>query len=176
MKNRVLVILLSCGILLPSCMMKRQSVAWGNLPNTSKYGTLETRGALLFNPRFSNGIGKGLIGELLAVDLETGELVVQDKLGYIVLLKPEQIRDMQLFTHRPSVTTAKLSLIATPLYFTHGWFVFLTAPINWLSGASLLKMEQRAYKMPVRELSTDQLRASSRFPMGVPENYSPVIR
>ena len=157
--------------MLSSCLMKKKSVGWGNLPRPTGKGALELRGAMVVNTTGNPMYEIGVVGELLAVDEEADRVIIQAKNGDILGHEMQYIRRMHLYTHRPSVTTSKVTLLATPLYLTHGWFFFVTTPLNWLYGSALIYPELRAYKVPIIELNLDQLRAVSRFPMGVPEDY-----
>ena len=170
MKNNILRIA-TAALLLVGCA-PTQEVSWWNLPKAGHERMLDfQRGALIVDPHGS--ALNNMVGELLYVSPD-GVVTVENKEGNIATLRPREYYLYKLHIARPSATTAGWSATTAPLLvFTHGWFVALTAPLSWVTSGMNLYSERHAYGLYMNELSIEQIRAQCRFPMGVPEEYTP---
>lgn len=165
MKNNLLR-LACCALLLSGCASSN-NVSWWNLPKAgSKELLISQRGALILDPSKRN-----MVGELLYIDKD-GVVFCETKRGERIALAPRAYQEYKLHAMRPSVTTAVWSATTAPLlFFVHGWFGAITAPLSIVNSGLNFYSENRAYGMKMSGLPVEHIRAQCRFPMGIPENY-----
>lgn len=174
MKSKVFFLPLFVLVLLQSCSSSK-NVNWYNLPRAGTNKALANqRGALVVDPDNSNKFDD-LLGELLFVS-ESGTITLESKEGILVEYTPKEYSGFNMHPYRPAITTAGWSVPLSPLkIFIHGWFVGISAPVAWITSALNLSSERRAYKVSMKGINAEVLRAHSRFPMGIPSDYRPHI-
>lgn len=174
MKSKVFFLPLLILAVLQSCSISK-NVNWYNLPRAGTNKALNNqRGALVVDPNNQN-IFNDLLGELLFVS-ESGTITLESKEGKLVEYTPREYSRFNMHPYRPAVTTAGWSVPLSPFkILIHGWAVGFSAPAAWVASALNMPSERRAYKVSMKGINQEVLRAHSRFPMGIPSNYRPHI-
>ena len=171
--NTALSFFLGAALLFSACStMYNPGASWQNLPRAGAYsGLTNQRGAIITAPQaFTGG---NIMGELLAVHGDT--LLLLDRNGRVFekTYFSAQQEGWMLHGLRPGTTTAAWAIPSSPALLIHGWFLAFTVPTAWVTGAINFNEERRAYGMLLMDVPLEYLRAYTRFPMGVPEDYRP---
>jgi len=107
-------------------------------------------------------------GELISID--NNEIVVLvDDVEKCMTVPVSEVKRFSLRYAQPKNYdwTIPVFTLAT---LSHGWFLFLSAPVNLIVTISVTVAGENAFKYSDKNMTYDQLRMFSRFPQGIPPN------
>ncbi len=107
-------------------------------------------------------------GELISIDNNEIIVLVEDVKKCMAV----QVSDVKRFSLRYAQQkkygwTIPVFTLAT---LSHGWYLFLSMPVNHIVTISVTVAGENAFKYSDKNMTYDQLRMFSRFPQGVPPN------
>lgn len=107
-------------------------------------------------------------GELIAID--SNQIVVltnEEKKCVTVPLGEVQRFSLEYAIPKHYGWTIPVFTVAT---IAHGWFLILTAPINFIVTMSVTAAGEKAFKYTDKKMTYDKLKMFARFPQGIPTN------
>ncbi len=63
--------------------------------------------------------------------------------------------------------------VYTGMTLSHGWFAFLTMPVNLIATLTAHVTSQHEYVLRKKDIAPGELGMFARFPQGIPQNVSP---
>ncbi len=162
MKNKALVFALLPLFLTAGCW------APGYIPEVEDIDVNQYGGYL----EITNAQGQTAEGELIAIDDEHVTILVDPG------TPEETLRTMaiaQMYRYRLRYAQSVGYAWTIPLFslftITHGWFLVLTFPANFITTIAVTVGGETAYRYTEKDISLRDLNMFARFPQGMPENF-----
>ena len=169
MKNKHAFLLLPILLLAASCSVPRGLPASKELP-------WETKGATFF-VRLNDG--SVYRGELIATEKDILYVLPQGR-QHPNMKTPNRLVQIPwnaVDNYRVYYAHGKPLTMFVPLFsmmtFSHGWFSFLTLPLNLIATLTAHYTSQHEYVLRKKDITPEELGMFARFPQGIPYNVSP---